>query len=134
MTILVTAQAQLIVGEAMAIKSLAPDGMLAAVFEDDGNTGYFYALDESVEGNPVRDAVHIYNVEDIADAHIPSDVKIGWSEDCLKCVLLINGYPHGVFDFEGKNGYCRSGFPPPVNHEWSVQGHAWDDYVDNFFR
>lgn len=48
MTILVTAQTQLIVGEAMAIKSLAPDGMLAAVFEDDGNTGYFYALDESV--------------------------------------------------------------------------------------
>lgn len=45
MTILVTAQAQLIVGETMAIKSLAPDGMLAAVFEDDGNTGYFYALD-----------------------------------------------------------------------------------------
>ena len=74
------------------------------------------------------------HVEDISDAHIPSDVKIGWSEDCLKCVLLINGYPHGVFDFEGKNGYCRSGFPPPVNREWSVQGHAWDDYVDNFFR
>lgn len=134
MTILVTAQTQLIVGEAMVIKSLAPDGILTAVFEDDGNTGYFYALDESAEGNPVRDAVHIYNVEDISDAHIPSDVKIGWSEDCLKCVLLINGYPHGVFDFEGKNGYCRSGFPPPVNREWSVQGHAWDDYVDNFFR
>ncbi len=76
----------------------------------------------------------IYKVEDISDAHIPSDVKIGWSEDCLKSVLLINGYPHGVFDFKGKNGYCRSEFPPPVNREWSIQGHAWDDYVDNFFR
>ncbi len=80
MTILVTLQAQLIVGEAQVIKSLAPEGMLAAVFEDDGRTGYFYALDESVEGNPILDAVHIYNVEDISDAHIPSDVKIGWSE------------------------------------------------------
>lgn len=50
MTILVTAQTQFIVGEAMVIKSLAPDGILAAVFEDDGNTGYFYALDESAEG------------------------------------------------------------------------------------
>ncbi|HFO4044000.1 TPA: DUF2251 domain-containing protein, partial [Escherichia coli] len=20
-----------------------------------------------------------------------------------------------------KNGYCRSGFSPPVNHEWSVE-------------
>jgi hypothetical protein len=76
--------------------------MLAAVFEDDGRTGYFYALDESLEGNPILDAVHIYNVEDISDAHIPSDVKIGWSEDSQKCVLLINGYPHAAFDFVGK--------------------------------
>jgi hypothetical protein len=75
MTILVTIQAQLIVGEAQVIKSLAPEGMLAAVFEDDGQTGYFYALDESVEGNPIQDAVYIYNVEDISDGHIPSDVK-----------------------------------------------------------
>ncbi len=44
MTILVTLQAQLIVGEEQVIKSLAPVGMLAAVFEDDGRTGYFYAL------------------------------------------------------------------------------------------
>ncbi|MCB7586950.1 DUF2251 domain-containing protein, partial [Klebsiella pneumoniae] len=50
MTILVTIQAQLVVGEEQVIKSLAPEGMLAAVFEDDGRTGYFYALDESVEG------------------------------------------------------------------------------------
>ena len=87
MTILVTLQAQLIVGEAQVIKSLAPEGMLAAVFEDDGRTGYFYALDESVEGNPILDAVHIYNVEDISDAHIPSDVKIGWKTVRSACSL-----------------------------------------------
>ena len=57
MTILVTIQAQLITGEEQVIKSLAPEGMLAAVFEDDGQTGYFYALDESVEGNPIQDAI-----------------------------------------------------------------------------
>ncbi len=105
MTILVTIQAQLVVGEEQVIKSLAPEGMLAAVFEDDGRTGYFYALDESVEGNPIMDAVHIYNAEDVSDGHIPSDVKIGWSEDSQKCVLLINGYPHGAFDFVGKNDF-----------------------------
>ncbi|MCS3429532.1 DUF2251 domain-containing protein [Klebsiella sp. BIGb0407] len=134
MTILVTIQAQLIAGEAQVIKSLAPEGMLAAAFEDDGQTGYFYALDESVEGNPIQDAVHIYDVEDISDGHIPSDVKIGWSEDSQKCVLLINGYPHGAFDFMGKNGYCRSGFPPPISKVWSVSGHEWSDSVDDFFR
>lgn len=112
MTILVTLQAQLMVGEAQVIKSPAPEGMLAAVFEDDGRTGYFYALDDSVEGNPILDAVHIYNVEDISDAHIPSHVKIGWSEDSQKCVLLINGYPHAVFDFVGKMGTAEADTHP----------------------
>ncbi|EPH1778289.1 DUF2251 domain-containing protein, partial [Citrobacter freundii] len=55
-------------------------------------------------------------------------------EDSKKCVLLINGYPHGVFDFESKNGYCRSGFPPTISQEWSVFGHAWNDAVDDLFR
>ncbi|MBD1228755.1 DUF2251 domain-containing protein [Xenorhabdus griffiniae] len=134
MAILVTVQAQLIVGEAQVIESLAPESSFAAVFEDDGETGYFYALDETVDGNPIQDALHIYNAEEVSDGQIPSDVKIGWSEDSRKCVLLINGYPHGVFNFDTKNGYCRSGFPPPINREWSISGHEWNDAVDNFFR
>ncbi|QTF08685.1 DUF2251 domain-containing protein [Brenneria izadpanahii] len=134
MTILVTAQAQLIVGEPQVIESPAPEGAFAAVFEDDGETGYFYALDGAVDGNPIQDALHIYNAEDISDGNIPSDVKIGWSEDGKKCVLLINGYPHGVFNFVTKNGYCRSGFPPSINQEWSISGHDWNDAVDDFFR
>lgn len=134
MTIQVTAQAELIVGQSQVIESLSPEGSFTAEFEDDGSTGYFYALDESFDGNPIKDALHIYNTEDVSDGHIPSDVKIGWSEDSQKCVLLINGYPHAVFNFESKNGYCRSGFPPPISHEWSVSGHDWSDTVDDFFR
>ncbi len=113
MTILVTLQAQLIVGEEQVIKSLAPEGMLAAVLEDDGRTGYFYALDESLEGNPILDAVHIYNVEDISDAHIPSDVKIGWSEDSQKCVLLINGYSACSVRFRGEKWVLQKRIPTP---------------------
>ncbi|AWH88601.1 DUF2251 domain-containing protein [Limnobaculum parvum] len=134
MTVLVTMQAQLIIGEAQVIESRSPDGTFVTVFEDDGGTGYFYALDESLEGNPIKDAVHIYNASDVSDGHIPSEVKIGWSEDSRKCVLLINGYPHAVFDFDGKQGYCRSGFPPAASGEWSVLGHEWNDCVDDFFR
>lgn len=134
MAILITAQAQLIVGEFQVIESSAPEGPFAAVFEDDGETGYFYALDGSVDGNPIQDALHIYNVKEVPDGHIPSDVKIGWSEDSKKCVLLINGYPHGVFDYEAQNGYCRSGFPPPMSQDWSISGHHWNDAVDDFFR
>lgn len=134
MTILVTVQETLIVGEKRVIEGPAPDGPFAAVFEDDGSTGYFYALDTSADDNPIQDALHIYNVDDVSDGHVPSDVKIGWSEDHQKCVLLINGYPHGVFDFSGQRGYCRSGFPPAIGKGWSVTGHDWDDAVDDFFR
>ncbi|SQI43320.1 Uncharacterized protein conserved in bacteria [Leminorella richardii] len=132
MTIYVTAQDELIVGSEIAVESNAPEGDLAAVFEDDGDTGYFYALDYSVEGNPIQDAVHIYNAEDVTDGEKPSEVKIGWSEDSRKCVLLINGYPHGAFNFDTKRGYCRTGFPDSIG-EWSKEGHQWDDAVDRFF-
>lgn len=38
MTILVTAQEQIIVGQEKVIESLAPEGTFAAVFEDDGES------------------------------------------------------------------------------------------------
>jgi hypothetical protein len=108
------------------------EGMLAAVFEDDGRTGYFYALDESLEGNPILDAVHIYNVEDISDAHIPSDVKIGWSEDCQKCVLPYHPDIRIPSISWGKMGTAEADTHPRSFKDWSVSGHEWSDSVDDF--
>jgi Uncharacterized protein conserved in bacteria len=130
MTVLVTAQAELIVGEAQVIESLAPEGEYAAVFEDDGDTGYFYALDGSAEGNPIQDALHIYNTGDVSDGHIPSEVQIGWSEDSKKCVLLINGYPHGVFNFDTKMATAVAVSLARSGDGWSAEGHHWNDAVD----
>lgn len=36
----------------------------SAFFEDDGETGYFYALDLNRSENMILDALHIYNVAD----------------------------------------------------------------------
>ena len=95
-------------------------------------TGFFYALDTTLGENPIVDAVHIYNVEAVTDKHRASKVQIVWSEDDRKLALLINGYPHAVFDFAAKRGYCRSGFPPPSG-DWSTHGHAWDDATLKLF-
>ncbi|MFW8171894.1 DUF2251 domain-containing protein, partial [Klebsiella pneumoniae] len=38
------------------------------------------------------------------------------------------------FDFVGKNEYCRSGYPPPINTVWSLSGNEGSDLVDDFFR
>jgi hypothetical protein len=100
-----------------------------------GTAGYFYALDTLVKENQVQDAVWIYNVDSVTDRKKPSVAKIGWSKDSQKVVLLINGYPHAVFDFSTHERFCRTGFPPPPsNGVWSSAGHQWDDSVIDRFK
>lgn len=101
------------VGEEVIIESDAPDGGRGVVFEDDGSTGYFYARDYSVPDQLFVDALHIYSLKEVVDAHIPSEIHILWSADGTKAVLIVNRYPHAVFDFVAKCGYSRDQFPNP---------------------
>ena len=93
------------------------------VFEDDGDTGYFYAA--SKDG--ILDALHIYNVEDVSDKHIPNHVLILWDDACTLAALCINDYIHAVYDFVAQAGYCRNGFPE-ADGEWvKVENRVLDD-------
>ena len=65
----------------------------SAFFEDDGETGYFYALDLTRPDNMIVDAVQIYNVANVSDRERASSISILWSADGMKCALLINDYP-----------------------------------------
>ena len=134
MPINIVAEEEFKVGTETVVMGYAPEGGLSAVFEDDGDTGYFYALDSGVEGNSIQDAVHIYDVANVTDKDKPSKVTIGWSEDNQKVVLLINDYPHAIFDFVEKQGFCRTGFPPSNSKdEWSTGGHEWSDAAVKLF-
>jgi hypothetical protein len=108
---------------------------LAAVFEDDGDTGYLYALDLSAQAkgqNPIQEALHIYNAKSVADGDQESVAAIIWSEDGQRACLLINNYTHAVVDFAGKRGYCRTNFPPPG--KWKDHDFKWDDRALDYFR
>lgn len=133
MPIYIAAEHELNVGRATVAEAPAQEGSFVVVFEDDEDTGYFYALDTSDSDNPIQDALHIYNVADISDREKSSTVKIGWSMDHGKAVLLINDHPYAVFDFAGKQGYCRSGFPPSAGKGWSENGHEWNDEALKLF-
>lgn len=134
MPILITGEGTLLPGSETVVDGAAPEGPYAAIFEDDGQTGYFYALDASREDNPIEDALHIYNAENVTDSDKSGLVRIGWSEDGKKVLLLINDYPHAVFDFAAKRGYCRTGFPPPApDSGWDGHGHEWSDEALNLF-
>jgi hypothetical protein len=89
----------------------------AVIFEDNLETGYFYAVDRN-NGMEVLDALHIYNVVDVKDKQKPSVVKILWTKDSTKAFLVINDYCHAIFDFKNKAGYCRNAFPES-NSNWT---------------
>jgi hypothetical protein len=134
MAVTLVAEQEIRVGEPTVIEGAAPTPPFVAVFEDDGATGYFYALDSSRTGNPIVDALHIYNVASVTDKHLPSKVQLVWSNDDKKVALLINRYPHAIFDFEIQRGYCRTGFPPPAKNGWTQHSHEWDDKAKELFK
>jgi len=120
----------LVVGTPTIIPVDSPDGHHSAFFEDDGETGYFYALDLSRTPDMILDALQIYNVANVVDRDKPSQVEVVWSEDGSKCALLINGYPHAAFDFSARRGYCRTNFPNsrnPEDRSWVQGDHSWSD-------
>ena len=116
------------VGTPAVIEAQSTSTHYSVVFEDDGETGYLYALDYERPDNPICDAMHIYNVRAVTDSHLPSVVKLIWSLDGMKAVLLINKYPHAIFDFATRRGYCRTGFPPPsAASGWPTHpDHKWE--------
>lgn len=112
------------------IESISVVNHYSTVFEDDKETGYFYAVD-SCQEQPILDALHIYNVSNVTDRDKLNKAQIVWSEDGLKSALVINGFIHAVFDFDGNRGFCRTGFPPLTN--WSKEGHEWDEKAIKLF-
>src|SRR5262245_15390371 len=97
-------------GDKRLLGSVSKDGRAAVVFEDDGVTGYVDACE--LVGCHILDAMQIYNVESVVDRDLAAEYKIGWSPGGHQALLLINGWPHAVFDFDREKGWCRSGFPP----------------------
>ncbi|MGX7688177.1 DUF2251 domain-containing protein [Flectobacillus roseus] len=120
------------VGDDLFIDSTT-ENSYAVVFEDNGETGYFYAVDS--KNMKVLDGLHIYNVANVTDKHKPSTLKILWTEDESKAFLSINNYYHAVFDFRNKAGYCRTGFPES-NNSWTKikERTLTDTLIDSFSK
>ena len=106
-------------GETTFIDCINDINNYAVAFEDDTDTGYFYAFILDAEGKQlVLDALHIYNIEEVPEEQRKGIIRIIWSKDWQRCALVINNYCHAIFDFENHGGYCRNEFPPP-NEFWT---------------
>jgi len=116
-----------VAGNAATFLGFSPDGRYTAVFEDDGESGYFYSIDRSRGAATIQDALHIYDARVFAADRSHLELKIAWSTDGCAAALFIDGEAHAVFDFDARRGYCRSGQPhPPAGARWSPSGHDWN--------
>lgn len=95
---------------------------LVVMFENDGETGYFYAMDLQQTEQPVVDSLFVYRVSNIKPETLkePRRLQICWSEDGYQAFLMLNDYPHAVFDFRHQIGYNHTKFPEPeLGSPWS---------------
>jgi hypothetical protein len=129
-------------GQDLFVESFSPENKYGVVFEDDGDSAYFYAVEKDLEGAGLRvlDGLHINETEGpgddpaapvsrppvaepgnqapVGDPAPPSKLLIVWSKDWSKCALVIGGLCHAIFDFREQAGYNINEFPPP-NDFWT---------------
>jgi len=120
------------IGNPITLECPSPKTNFAVVFEDDGDTGYFYGLNPENKKQPVLDSLHIYNAKDVLDREISLKLEIVWSDDGLKSCLVINSFTHAVFDFESNKAYCKNNFPPPDRR--FTNSHKWKDEALDLFK
>lgn len=124
------------IGSKRVIGAMSRCGELLALFEDDGSTGYFYALKANGEDRRILDLMCIYLLEQMAENTEQHKFQNLWSEDGLRVMLKIDDYPHAVFDFVGKQGYCRMNYPNVPRHsgdDWHSEDHKWSDDALRWF-
>jgi hypothetical protein len=117
-------------GEDTFIESLSLENNFVVVFEDDEETGYFYAveIDSETKQQRILDALHIYEADENKEEKKQSQLLIIWSKDWLKCALVIDDECHAIFDFENQGGYNINEFPPP-NSFWTKHDRKLTDEI-----
>jgi hypothetical protein len=103
------------IGDGCFIQSEAAEHALVVVFEDDKETGYFYAAEKDATGSlSILDMLFVYDAQQVSAQEKKAKLSILWSTDWQRCGLILNNTCHAVFDFQNKAGYNITGFPPPV--------------------
>jgi len=118
------------VGTECFLDSVSPSTQYAVVFEEDGATGYFYALDTSLSGQQIVNAVHVYNVGEGQRAGEVVHLEVVWSADGLRAGLKRNDQLAAALDFSSSTGW-QHGKPHAANGAWRTV--AWDTKVDSWF-
>jgi hypothetical protein len=122
-------------GATTFIESYSPENNFGVIFEDDRETGYFYAVevDQDKKEPRILDGLHIYEADASRTEKKISSLVIVWSKDWLKSALVIDGLCHAVYDFEKQAGYNINEFPPPNSFWTNHQRKLTNDLIQELF-
>jgi hypothetical protein len=114
------------------LSSDSPAVPWTAVFEDEGQSGYFYACDRSqqTQEHSIMDAMLIYNLSSFKEPDREYIASVQWSRDGQQCVLYIDGSAQALINFAAKQSCCRTNFPNFLEEQgetWRKNSHAWDE-------
>ena len=101
--------------EEVVLKTSSSVSGHACVFEDDGTTGYLYALKPAENGDaigPIADAVLVYQYTEGNPRQHSAELQFQWTDSGSCCGLVLDGHLYALFDFDTQTGFSISGFPP----------------------
>jgi len=98
----------------------------AVVLEDDGETGYLYALELRDGEQSILDALLLYRVDAASEGHA-AVASVVWSDEGDRVAVWLNGRQEAAVDFAERRAVCRTNFPPADGSFGST--HEWDDAV-----
>jgi hypothetical protein len=96
-------------------------------FEDDGETGYFYALDFAISKDlPIQDAALVYQRLEPREVQL----DIVWSKTLPRAILFCDRQSQAVFAFDLKKCWAHSGYPAGQWGDKSWSADAWEGFED----
>lgn len=108
------------------------------VFEDDGDTGYLYAVafvPRRLRAPKLRilDAFHLYDAAAVRDADRPLTGAIEWTADGAAVAVSIDGSVHVMVDVAAGIAMSVGAFPPPTPDS-PFRSKVWDEraFADRF--
>ena len=78
------------------------------MFEDDGQTGYFYATTENFDR--ILDALHLYNKGDSNRPGENDQIYLVWNPRLQKAGIFYHNHFQAVVDFRNKLSCCGQAF------------------------
>lgn len=118
--------------EEVVLKTSSSVSGHACIFEDDGTTGYLYALKSAENGDaigPIADAVLVYKYTKGNPRQQSAELQFQWTDSGRCCGLVLDGHLYALFDFDTQIGFNISGFPPASKTDgWARSKEMADAY------